>query len=545
MFDRRTRSLKQSRRTGVPKSIADSPFDSRNHSGFSINEVIFLPGGDARGSRQPRYYNDIQEPLERTHSHHIPPSKKAATTYFTRESRLPHWVDPEWVRPTRQLLDRFIHPHRWRDHQEDLDWREKNRAEGMPHHYDDWVAPSQKLHEDTPIYPTIDQTFEEEQAKAPWLASRPPDPSAKSKFSRQKKLPPRSGRLQKRDEANGRNSITTIGSFVSRATTGVLDRLKRGTFNSKGQPIQIRLKKGGGRFPIETDIEDEINTSVSKTSSTVHLPTNSPWPSTLDTGLDTSRHEYTSKSAPRRLTKRPPPATAPPAPSIHHPTLGEKLDKKTDRRPSYHPTYSRLSSLRRKTPSPQATLRSRSSSIPSLNMTSSPVVPKIDLEFPFEGGDWGVLDVNASPPSEAGDSCISGTTAVSSRKEGSVSSACNSRTNPLKHSAATISELQRVGSGASTISGTTAGSVEYRKSSEEPLEKTKGPHFILQTRKSVAPQQIQPKIMTPSWWRDYERGVEERYSRPFTGNAPSTKDYQFEHPSLDYSTRTGRNAVMA
>jgi len=507
---------------------------------------MFLPGGDARGSRQSRYYNKVEVPvpLERTHSHRIPPSKKAATTYFTRESRLPHWVDPEWVRPTRQLLDRLIHPHRWRDHQEDLDWREKNRAEGMPHHHDDWVAPSQKLHEDTPIYPTIDQTFEEEQAKAPWLASRPPDPSAKSKISRQKKLPPRSGRLQKGDEAIGRDFITTIGSFVSRTTRRVLDRFERRTFDSKGQPIQTRLKKGGALFPIETDIEDKTGTRVIEPSSTVHLPVEVPSPGTLNTELNTSPHEHTPRRAPNRVTKKPPPATASPAPSIHHPNLADTLDKKTGR---YHPTYSRLSSLRRKTPSPQATLPSRSSSVPSLNMTSSPVAPKIDLEFPFEGGDWGILDVNASPPSEAGDSCISGTTAVSSRKEGSVSSACDCRTNPLNYSAASIAGLQRGYSGASIGSWTTAGSVNDWVSNEKPFGKTTGPQLTPTTHRQEfdIPWDPPSKIGTPSWWEGYEKGIKERYSHPSTGNAPCTKDHQFAHPGRDSTWTEQRSGVMA
>jgi hypothetical protein len=553
MFERLTRPPNKSPRTGVPNSIAGSAFGSRNPSGFSIHEVMFLPGGDARGSRQSRYYNNIQVPvpLERTHSHHIPPSKKAATTYFTRKSRLPYWVNPDWVLPTRQRFDRFIHPHRWRDHQEDLTRRD--RSEGLPNHYDPDEDFSQSLlpisHENTANYPTVDETFERDRVKARELASKPPGPSAKSKTSRRKKLPPRFGRLQKRDEANGRAFITTIGSFVSRMTRRVLDHFERRTSDCKGQLIQTRLKKGGARFPIEADNGDGTNTLVLEPSSTVHLPVEVPSPGTLNIELNTPPHEHTSKQAPRRLTKKPPPATASPASSIHRPNLADKLDKKTDRRPSYHSTHTPLSNPRRKTPSPQAPPRSRSSSIPSSNMTSSPVVPKIDLKFPFEGGNWGDLGVNASPPSEAGDSCISGTTAVSSRKEGSVSSACDYRANPLKQSAATISELQRVGSGASTISGTTAGSVEYWKSSEEPLRKTQGPHFIPQTRNSVVPQQIHLEIGTPSWWKDNERGVEDRYSQRYsrlsTGNASHTKGYQFAHPGLHHSARTGRSGVMA
>jgi hypothetical protein len=463
MFDRLTRHLKKSLRTEVPSSLATGTLGSRNPSCVSVQQVSFLKN-DMVGLRQPRYYNDMQVTLERTNSHYISPSKKAATTYFTRESRLPHWVDPEWVRPTRQLFDRIKHPDWWKAYQEDLK-RPRDTSVGMTDYVVDpneapGDIPFPISHQNTAKYPTIDETFEQDQAKAREPASRPLGPSAQSKQPRTKKLPPRFGRLQKRDEAHERDFVTTIDSFVSRVTRRVMDHFERRTLDSKGRPVRRRLKKGD-RFPVQTDIEDETNTLVVEPSSTVHLPVEVPSPGTLNTELNTSPHKHTPKRPSKRFTK-PHPATASPARSIQLSDPSGAPDKEIGRRPSYQSTYSRLSSLGRKTPSPHA---SHLSSLcnPFSIVTSA---PKIDTKIDAEPVDWGAAlsQGGESPASETGKSCISGSTLVGGSKEGSVSSACDYRTNPLKHSAASIAGLQRGESGASMGSWTTAGSMDYRKS---------------------------------------------------------------------------------
>jgi hypothetical protein len=320
MFDRLTRHFRKSLRTEVPSSLATGTLGSRNPSCVSVQQVSFLKN-DMVGLRQPRYYNDIQVSLERTNSHCISPSKKAATTYFTRESRLPHWVDPEWVRPTRQLFDRIKHPHWWKAYQEDLK-RPRDTSVGMTDYVvDPNEAPSDIpfpiSHQNTAKYLTIDRTFEKEQVKARRLASKPPGPSAQSKKPRRKKPPPRFGRLQKRDEAHERDFVTTIGSFVSRVTRRVMDHFERRTLDSKGQAFRRRLKKGD-RFPIQTDIEDETNTLVVEPSSTVYSPVKVPSPSTLITNLNSRPQNSPPARVPARITK-PRPATVSPAHSTYLP----------------------------------------------------------------------------------------------------------------------------------------------------------------------------------------------------------------------------------
>jgi len=388
--------------------------------------------------------------------------------------------------------------------------------------------------EDTTNYLTIDETYERDRASARELASKAPDPSAKSNPPGKIKRPPRFGRLQKGYEANERDFISTIGSFVSKVTGRVMDRIKRRTLDTEGQPIGRRLKKGVDRFPRHTDSEDERNVEP---SSTVYSPVKVPTPSTLNTELNAPPHENTSKQAPNRVIRKPPPATTSPASSIHLPDFPGPPDKETGRRLSHDSIRSPSSRVRRRTPSPHTTPLSRTHNLSS-HMTSA---PKIDTEIHAEPVDWGAAlsQARESPPSEAG-SYISGTTLMSSQREGSVWSACDHRPDPPQDSAASINGLQRGISGASTVSGTTAGSVDFWESNEKPLEKATGPQFILTThsRESDITQN------TPYWWGLYDKG-EKEYSRYPTDNAPYTKNYQFVHPSLDHSARTGRSEAMA
>jgi hypothetical protein len=551
MFDRLTRHFRKSLRTEVPSSLATGTLGSRNPSCVSVQQVSFLKN-DMVGLRQPRYYNDIQVSLERTNSHSVSPSKKAATTYFTRQGRLPHWVNPAWVLPTRQLFDRIKHPDWWKAYQEDLK-RPRDTSVGMTDYV---VDPNEAFrpvlfpisHKNTANYPNIDQIFEEEQAKAQRLASKRPDPPAKSKPPRKTKLPPRDGGLRQGDEAYERDLVTTIGSFVSGVTRRVMDHFERRTLDSKGQPVRRRLKKRD-RFPIQPNSEDETNTLVVEPSSTVYSPVGVPSPSTLITNLNSPPQNSPPARVPARVTK-PRPPTVSPAHSTYLPDPPGTPDKKTGRRLSYDFVRSRSSRLRRRTPSPHAA-PPRPPYNPNSNVTSTPLVPKIEMDFSVGPGDWGSLSVNGSPPSETGKSCTSGTTLVGG-EEGSVSSACDHGSNRPQYSAAGIIAPQRGDSGASIGSWTTAGSVNDCKlngpqsvsNRETDFEKPGHPHFVLTT---LPRSDISPKPLLPSFWIRHGREVREQYQLPSFDGTTTARDGQYpQTPSSAHSAwQTYRSGVMA
>jgi hypothetical protein len=185
-------------------------------------------------------------------------------------------------------------------------------------------------------------------------------------------------------------------------------------------------------------------------------------------------------------------------------------------------------------------------------VTSTPLVPKIEMDFSVGPGDWGSLSVNGSPPSETGKSCTSGTTLVGG-EEGSVSSACDHGSNHPQYSAAGIIAPQRGDSGASIGSWTTAGSLNDWKlngpqsvsNRETDFEKPRHPQFVLTTypKSDIPPE----PPLNPSFWGRHGWGVENQYQLPSCGDTTSARNGQHpQSPSSAHSPwQTYRSGVMA
>ena len=132
MLSRLIRRSSNSLPTNASSSLAKDRLGSPKPSCISIQAVSFS-GEDSVGLRPTRHYG---QKLERTHSEHRSQSIKAATTYFNRQSGLPHWMNSNWALRTRRLVDVVKHPSLYRAHRKDRR-RTKNRSEGISSYYGD------------------------------------------------------------------------------------------------------------------------------------------------------------------------------------------------------------------------------------------------------------------------------------------------------------------------------------------------------------------------------------------------------------------------
>jgi len=89
------------------------------------------------------------------------------------------------------------------------------------------------------------------------------------------------------------------------------------------------------------------------------------------------------------------------------------------------------------------------------------------------------------------------------------------------------------------------GSHNSITSQEMSLEKTDFPRFSLTTGGPDAPQQPHSEVRTPEWWKTYEEGLEDWYSKDSAHNDPYGKNSQFAHSCLDDATQTGWIGVTA
>ena len=542
MFERLTTQLKKPLCTEVPSSLVRGTLGSRQPSCVSIEGVSFLNGDMVGSPRQTRYYSGTR-PLARTNSHCIPTSKKAATTYFNRESKLPHWVDRDRVRRALQLWRKTIHPRRWRAHQEDQeDLRTRDRTEGRTNNHDDpnkafSHVPIPVSYENTPNYLTIDQTFAEEQARAEGLASNRPGPSAKSNPPGKTKLPPRFGRLQKGDEANERDFITTVGSFVSRVTRQVMDRIKGRSSDSEWRPIRGKLRKrrDSNRFLIEMDDTDWTKSPMTEPSTTLHSPDKIPPPGPL---ADSLRSRSPSKEHPQRnrLKKRFDDTNISPASSLRS-ISPNSLKKESDPSHSgHHSIGSYISSFDPLCPpslSPSlASPPTPPSKLPSAQVHSQRFTPlDVQLPDPIDCSVFGDVE------SVAGSFTSDGTTLL-----GSVSSAHGHKSS--------AEGIKRQGTITSKISGTTAASAYSGRMSSSHSgitdKKSSGEkepsHFILTTptQDSRVPQKLPPDYRAASFWYQDEKGLEKLLLHNAIASSQVPESYRVAPSSLDHSAWMGQ-----
>jgi len=600
MLNRLIRLSNNSLPTNASSSHARHRLGYRKPSCISIQAVSFS-GEDRTGLRPTRYYG---QKLERTHSEHISRSKKAATTYFNRQSGLPHWMNSNWGLRTRKPVDVAKHPSLYLDYREDR-WRTKNRSKGMSDHHGDqgeasgngsFVARFWDYWEDcrrtiearfwekranrrrtknrskgmpsyhgdqreapgheslllspnnTLTFPTVAETIEQEQAaEARQLASTPPQSNARSR--RIRPIAPMNGRLRKGEATYERDLITTIGSFFSRATSRVMGRLRSRKLNSEGQPIRGKLKKVSSRFSIEADSGNGNSTPVIETPPT-HSHIVVPPPVPLADSLH-SRSSLHGTQRRTRLKKRSSVINKSPTSSVPLIPPNPAKEESNSSQPRCHymasPARS-LESLPHPPSSPSLLSRNTTfSNSPSAHAPPRcPTALAVDIPDPI---DWsGLDDVGSEPRSPSESSFTSGGSTLCDKSQTGSLASVRGYTRSDQRALAT-----RQGSTHARMSGTTAASVESEcmsspnsiTSEKMSVKKTDFPHFSLTPRGPDAPQQPHPEFRTPEWWKAYEEGLKDRYSKDSANNDPYGKNSQFAHSGLDDATQTGWIGVTA
>jgi len=599
MLNRLIRRSNNSLPTNASSSHARHRLGYRKPSCISIQAVSFS-GEDRTGLRPTRYYG---QKLERTHSEHISRSKKAATTYFNRQSGLPHWMNSNWGLRTRKPVDVAKHPSLYLDYREDR-WRTKNRSKGMSDHHGDqgeasgngslvarfwdywedcrrtiearfWEKRANRRrtknrskgmpsyhgdqreapgHEslllspnNTLTFPTVAETIEQEQAaEARQLASTPPQSNARSR--RIRPIAPMNGRLRKGEATYERDLITTIGSFFSRATSRVMGRIRSRKLNSEGEPIRGKLKKVSSRFSIEADSGTDNSTLVIETPPT-HSHVVVPPPGLLADSLHSRSHpSWTPRR--KRLKKRSGVSTSPTSslPFISPNPLKEESDSS---QPDYRYMASPTGSLAPLRPPPLSPVPLSPNNTPSNSPSTHALTQHrtelvVDIPDPI---DWsGLDDVGSEPRSPSESSFTSGGSTFCDKSQTGSLASVRGYTRSDQRALAT-----RQGSTHARLSGTTAASVESECMSSPnsitiekmSLKKTDFPHFSLTPRGPDAPQQPHPEFRTPEWWKAYEEGLKDRYSKDSANNDPYVKNSQFAHSGLDDATQTGWIGVTA
>lgn len=595
MLNRLIRRSRQSLSTDASSFLAKDRLGSPKPSCVSIQDLSFS-GEDKKGLRSNRYYG---QKLERTHSEHRFQSIKAGTTHFNRQSRLPHWMNSNWGLRTRKPVDVVKHPSLYLDYREDR-WRTKNRSKGMSnHHGDQGEAPGNgslvarfwdycesrrrtivagfwekrdnrrrtknrskgmpSYHGDqreapgheslllspnnTLTFPTVAETLEQEQAKARDLPSRPPQSNARSR--RIRPIAPMNGRLRKGETTYERDLVTTIGSFFSRATSRVMGRLRSRKLNSEGQPIRGKLKKVRSRFSIEADSGNENSTPFIETPPKYsHIVV--PPPGLLADSLH-SRSRPHETSPRNRLKKRSDVVGPSPTSSLRLSAADPLKEEFISCQPGYRYMVSPTRSLDLLRPASSSPSLLSPNDTPS-NSPSAHALPRRHLELEVdipEPIDWsGLDDVGSEAGSSPESSFTSGGSTLCDKSQ--TDSLASVRKDPR-----TLATRQ--GSTNSRMSGTTAASVESEcmgshnsiTSQEMSLEKTDFPRFSLTTGGPDAPQQPHSEVRTPEWWKTYEEGLEDWYSKDSAHNDPYGKNSQFAHSCLDDATQTGWIGVTA
>ena len=600
MLNRLIRRSNNSLPTNASSSHARHRLGYRKPSCISIQAVSFS-GEDRTGLRPTRYYG---QKLERTHSEHISRSKKAATTYFNRQSGLPHWMNSNWGLRTRKPVDVAKHPSLYLDYREDR-WRTKNRSKGMSDHHGDqgeasgngslvarfwdywedcrrtiearfWEKRANRrrtknrskgmpsYHGDqreapgneslllspnnTINFPTVAVTFEQEQAKAPKLTSRPAQSDTRSR--RIRPIAPMNGRLRKGETTYERDLVTTIGSFFSRATSRVMGRIRSRKLNSEGQPIRGKLKKVSSRFSIEADSGNENSTPFIETPPT-HSHIVVPPPGLLADSLHSRSSPH--RTPPRnRLKKRSGVVKPSPTSSLRISTADPLKEESNSSQPGCRYMASPTGSLAPLRPPPLSPSLISRNNTPSNSLSAHALLrqrPELKVNIP-EPIDWPAAfdDVGSAVGNLSVSSLTStGTTLCDESPSGSISSARGYTKSHPRGLAA------RQGSKHSMMSGTTAASLESEcmrcpgsiTSQELILRETEVPRFSLITRGLDTSQQTRRKFDTASFWKDYDEGLKDWYPKDSANNDPYGKVFTFPQSSLEGSAQAGWIGVTA